>query len=121
MTAKRYSTGLVVDYHDRLGSSLPKSFALCGIVSMRRIDFRAWTVLGSSYDVIFQVKEGSLEGVMKALKCNPCFDGDEEGLTPLHWACDRGHAEIVRTLLEVRPGAVNAQDFTGQTPLHYGR
>ncbi|XP_041482165.1 acyl-CoA-binding domain-containing protein 6-like [Lytechinus variegatus] len=43
---------------------------------------------------------------------------DEDGLTLLHWACDRGHLEVVTLLLE-RKVNVNAPDPDGQTPLHY--
>eukprot|EP00057_Strongylocentrotus_purpuratus_P031217 XP_783927.4 PREDICTED: acyl-CoA-binding domain-containing protein 6 [Strongylocentrotus purpuratus] len=43
---------------------------------------------------------------------------DEDGLTLLHWACDRGHLEVVTLLLE-REVNVNALDQDAQTPLHY--
>ena len=37
----------------------------------------------------------------------------------LHWACDRGHLEVVKFLLQ--SGAdVNLQDKESQTALHYG-
>lgn len=40
-------------------------------------------------------------------------------MTALHWASDRGNLELVDFL--VRAGAnVNIQDYSGQTPLHYG-
>lgn len=42
---------------------------------------------------------------------------DAEGWTPLHYAADRGHAGVVRLLLE--EGAnVNARDTSKRTPLH---
>lgn len=50
---------------------------------------------------------------------------DEEGLTLLHWAADRGQVEVARHLLELDMGdklgggLINAQDRDGQTPLHY--
>ena len=37
----------------------------------------------------------------------------------MHWACDRGHLEVVQLLLE-RDAEVNQQDRDLQTPLHYG-
>lgn len=40
-------------------------------------------------------------------------------LTALHWAADRGKLELVDFLIGA--GAdVNIQDYSGQTPLHYG-
>ena len=42
-----------------------------------------------------------------------------QGMSLLHWACDRGHLEAVKLL--VSSGAsVNQQDSDLQTPLHYG-
>ncbi|XP_019486355.1 PREDICTED: acyl-CoA-binding domain-containing protein 6 [Hipposideros armiger] len=43
---------------------------------------------------------------------------DEEGRALLHWACDRGHKELVTVLLQYRAD-INCQDNEGQTALHY--
>lgn len=43
---------------------------------------------------------------------------DSEGRTPLHWAVDRGHLDVVELLISSNAD-VNAQDEDGQTPLHY--
>ncbi|XP_059947163.1 acyl-CoA-binding domain-containing protein 6 isoform X1 [Mesoplodon densirostris] len=43
---------------------------------------------------------------------------DEEGRALLHWACDRGHKELVTVLLQHRAD-INCQDNEGQTALHY--
>lgn len=43
---------------------------------------------------------------------------DDEGRSLLHWACDRGHTELVSTLL-FHNAHINMQDSEGQTPLHY--
>ncbi|KAM5148479.1 acyl-CoA-binding domain-containing protein 6 [Mantella aurantiaca] len=43
---------------------------------------------------------------------------DVEGRSLLHWACDRGHIELVSTLL-FHNAHINMQDSEGQTPLHY--
>lgn len=39
-------------------------------------------------------------------------------MTLLHWACDRGHEEVVTYLIKNK-AEVNTQDADGQTPLHY--
>lgn len=42
---------------------------------------------------------------------------DVDGMTPLHWASDRGHIDVIRLLLA--SGAdINAQDLCDNTPLH---
>ncbi|XP_007552751.1 acyl-CoA-binding domain-containing protein 6-like [Poecilia formosa] len=43
---------------------------------------------------------------------------DEEGRALLHWACDRGHKELVSVLLQHKAD-INSQDNEGQTALHY--
>jgi len=53
------------------------------------------------------------------------FQSDKDGMTPLHWAADRGSIEIARILVEMagKGGAaasrLNAQDESLDTPLHY--
>ena len=43
---------------------------------------------------------------------------DKNGLSALHWACDRGHAGLCEMLL-AEGGDVNLQDNDGTTPLNY--
>jgi ankyrin repeat protein len=43
---------------------------------------------------------------------------DSEGRTALHWACDRGHVDLLRILLD-RSASVDLQDSDGQSGLHY--
>ncbi|XP_033642937.1 acyl-CoA-binding domain-containing protein 6-like [Asterias rubens] len=43
---------------------------------------------------------------------------DEEGMSLLHWACDRGHVNVTQALLDHKAD-VNVLDAEGQTPLHY--
>ncbi|OQR68272.1 acyl-CoA-binding domain-containing protein 6-like [Tropilaelaps mercedesae] len=65
-------------------------------------------------------KEGNVDEVTKSLlppvKALPT---DEDGLTPLHWACDRGHLLLVEALLQRFSNEINVKDASQQTPLHY--
>lgn len=67
------------------------------------------------------VKEGNLGQIKELVTANPGFVkdfSDENGLSLLHWACDRGLVGVGEFL--VCAGAdVNCQDKDGQTPLHY--
>merc|ERR1712151_15782 len=53
------------------------------------------------------------------------FQTDKDGMTPLHWAADRGVVDVARILVEmagdssVAVGRMNAQDESGDTALHY--
>ncbi|XP_070531751.1 acyl-CoA-binding domain-containing protein 6-like [Ptychodera flava] len=67
------------------------------------------------------VKEGSISRVKNILDSSDnglVNQSDEQGLSLLHWACDRGHLDIVEELLKCKCD-VNAQDEDGLTPLHY--
>ncbi|CAK8691627.1 unnamed protein product [Clavelina lepadiformis] len=61
-------------------------------------------------------REGSLKKVAALLPDETPLD--DENRTLLHWACDRGHIEIVRHLIELGHD-VNCQDYDKSTPLHY--
>ncbi|CAK7324209.1 unnamed protein product [Dovyalis caffra] len=50
--------------------------------------------------------------------CQSISIPDSEGRTPLHWAVDRGHLNIVEALVG-KNADINAKDNEGQTPLHY--
>lgn len=63
------------------------------------------------------VKENNVEKVKK-LEHGKILEKDENGMTLLHWAADRGHQEIAKYLLEQKLD-VNARDSEGQTALHY--
>ncbi|XP_072014480.1 acyl-CoA-binding domain-containing protein 6-like [Amphiura filiformis] len=65
-------------------------------------------------------KEGNAEQLSRLL-ANVDVDinkQDEEGLCLLHWACDRGHLDVLQLLLD-NEAKVNATDAEGQTALHY--
>jgi len=63
-------------------------------------------------------KEGNAKKMGALLTRENINSKDEQGLTLLHWACDRGHENVVTHLIENKAG-VNTQDADGQTPLHY--
>lgn len=63
------------------------------------------------------VKENNVHKI-ENLSPKSIEDTDENGMSLLHWAADRGHTEIVRCLLEKKIN-VNMQDDEGQTALHY--
>ena len=44
---------------------------------------------------------------------------DENGMTVLHWCCDRGHATIARLLLEEGEGCVGASNWSLLKVCHY--
>jgi acyl-CoA-binding protein len=64
-------------------------------------------------------RRGDLSAVRRAAAAGSDPNGrDDEGLAPLHWAADGGHAGVIAALLAM--GAeVDAVDDEGQTALHY--
>lgn len=64
-------------------------------------------------------REGELENLLKCLESGVSVNiKDSEGRTPLHWAVDRGHSNVVELLVS-RNADINVKDVDGQTPLHY--
>ncbi|NXR08894.1 ACBD6 protein, partial [Semnornis frantzii] len=65
-------------------------------------------------------RENDVDYVTKAIQSKKVDVNvtDEEGRALLHWACDRGHKELVSVLLQ-HAADVNSQDGEGQTALHY--
>lgn len=99
-------------------SDSPKSSTMGVAVScMRNTDQE----LGDSQKTIFDwVKEGNVTRVSHLLLTEPslALGSDEEGLTLLHWAADRGDARMI-SLLASNNCDLNAVDHSGQTALHY--
>ncbi|KAL9661905.1 hypothetical protein QQ045_026733 [Rhodiola kirilowii] len=64
-------------------------------------------------------REGEVDKLLKCIDSGVPVDvKDSEGRTPLHWAVDRGHQDMVELLMS-KNADVNAKDNEGQTPLHY--
>ncbi|CAI9179745.1 unnamed protein product [Rangifer tarandus platyrhynchus] len=71
-------------------------------------------------DIFDYCRENNIDHVTKVIKTKNMDVNmkDAEGRTLLHWACDRGHKELVTVLLQYRAD-INCQDNEGQTALHY--
>uniref|UniRef100_UPI00398EADB8 acyl-CoA-binding domain-containing protein 6 isoform X6 n=1 Tax=Pristiophorus japonicus TaxID=55135 RepID=UPI00398EADB8 len=65
-------------------------------------------------------RENNIDHVLKSLLSKNVDVNlkDEEGRALLHWACDRGHKDLVGMLLQQK-AEINSQDSEGQTALHY--
>ncbi|XP_047443914.1 acyl-CoA-binding domain-containing protein 6 [Mugil cephalus] len=65
-------------------------------------------------------RENNIDHISKAISSQKVDVNtkDEEGRALLHWACDRGHKELVSVLLQHKAD-INSQDNEGQTALHY--
>ncbi|KAJ2958688.1 hypothetical protein NQZ79_g5710 [Umbelopsis isabellina] len=71
-------------------------------------------------DIFYFAREGDVS------KLNTCFnkaydsinDRDDQGLTALHYACDGGHLDIIKLLVE-KGADVNSLTNEHETPLHY--
>mmetsp|Transcript_657 Transcript_657/g.1314 ORF Transcript_657/g.1314 Transcript_657/m.1314 type:complete len:323 (+) Transcript_657:1-969(+) len=73
------------------------------------------------------IAEDDLDAARAVLRQAPqlAFQSDRDGMTPLHWACDRGRTAMVKELLGMLGKGsdalahVNMQDGSGDTPLHF--
>lgn len=101
----------------------PKAHCKSGGVRVSKMAFSGLDPAPQECDnvsVFAAVKDGRGDLLVSILLASPehVHLTDANGMTPLHWAADRGHSHIISTLLS-HSAAVNAQDKDGQTPLHY--
>lgn len=78
------------------------------------------TIRDEDKDIFDHCRENDIPRISQALATGAVdVDvADDEGRSLLHWACDRGHTELVAKLL-FHNAHINIQDSEGQTPLHY--
>lgn len=78
------------------------------------------TIREEDKDVFDYCRENNIDHITKAIQSKSVDVNmkDEEGRALLHWACDRGHKELVTVLLQ-HQADINCQDNDGQTALHY--
>ncbi|GAB5589492.1 hypothetical protein Unana1_04392 [Umbelopsis nana] len=71
-------------------------------------------------DGYFFAREGDVSKLSAYLQNSgsSISEHDEQGLTMLHYACDRGQLEVVKLLVD-RGANVNALTNENETPLHY--
>ena len=75
--------------------------------------------MGSKKDLFKIVQTNDVSAVISALIAGEDINArNKAGNTPLHYACERGHTEIVNLLLN-NGADVNARNNGGHTPLHW--
>ncbi|KAI8141996.1 acyl CoA binding protein-domain-containing protein [Fennellomyces sp. T-0311] len=75
-----------------------------------------------THDLFGLARQNDLNGIRDRVTKHqdPVDSKDEDGLTALHHACDRGHVQAVKLLLELGAN-INAKTNEEETPLHYGK
>ncbi|XP_055020901.1 acyl-CoA-binding domain-containing protein 6 [Boleophthalmus pectinirostris] len=101
---------------ERRGAEKRTSFGGAAVSSL----YQEETIREEDKNIFDYCRENNIERINKALSSQnvDVNTKDEEGRALLHWACDRGHKELVSVLLEHKAD-INSQDNEGQTALHY--
>ncbi|KAF4524739.1 hypothetical protein B566_EDAN013807 [Ephemera danica] len=111
-------TSLDPDWEDEEEDSKPQD-AFSGWVSVSCPVFEPDEAINDADKTLLDwAKEGVTSKVLELAVSQDINQWDEEGMTSLHWAADRGNSDMLKCLLSL--GAdINFQDSEGQTALHY--
>ncbi|CAG8767115.1 38708_t:CDS:2, partial [Gigaspora margarita] len=74
----------------------------------------------SNNDIFSYAKQGKsseISGILESGEAD-VNDKDDQGLSLLHWACDRGHLDVIKLLIE-KGADINILSDGIETPLHY--
>lgn len=101
---------------ERRGAEKRTSFGGAAVSSL----YQEETIREEDKNIFDYCRENNIDLINKALSSQKVDVNtkDEEGRALLHWACDRGHKELVSILLQHKAD-INCQDNEGQTALHY--
>lgn len=101
---------------ERRGAERRTGFGGAAVSSL----YQEETIREEDKNIFDYCRENNIEHVTKAIASQKVDvnSKDEEGRALLHWACDRGHKELVSVLLQHKAD-INSQDNEGQTSLHY--
>lgn len=90
-----------------------------GPAMSRMADEEEEEIAEADKDIFIYASEDNKEAVTHLLEQKVDVNcQNEDGLTPLHWAVDRGNKEIAEYLL-LQKADINAKDSDEATPLHY--
>uniref|UniRef100_A0A8C6WKX1 Acyl-CoA-binding domain-containing protein 6 n=1 Tax=Neogobius melanostomus TaxID=47308 RepID=A0A8C6WKX1_9GOBI len=101
---------------ERRGAEKRTSFGGAAVSSL----YQEETIREEDKNIFDYCRENNIDLINKALSSQKVDANtkDEEGRALLHWACDRGHKDLVSLLLQHKAD-INSQDNEGQTALHY--
>uniref|UniRef100_A0A7N6BW37 Acyl-CoA-binding domain-containing protein 6 n=1 Tax=Anabas testudineus TaxID=64144 RepID=A0A7N6BW37_ANATE len=101
---------------ERRGAERRTGFGGAAVSSL----YQEETIREEDKNIFDYCRENNIDHISKAISSQKVDVNtkDEEGRALLHWACDRGHKELVSLLLQHKAD-INGQDNEGQTALHY--
>jgi hypothetical protein len=124
--AKEYYVSMIAEL-SQVGTSTPRDsentgggsgFSM-GPAMSRMADTEGETIAEADKDIFIYSAEGNRTAVSCLLEQKVDVNcQDANGLTPLHWAVDRGHKDFAEFLI-LRKANIDAQDAEQATPLHY--
>jgi acyl-CoA-binding protein len=112
-------TTLVPDWIDDVSQDTKGSGGSFGFaVSRPKVE----EILESEKSIEDFIREGNsirLKELLREIEPNELNSLDENGLGLVHWAADRGNAEVLKLILSTKGINIDLQDGEGQTALHY--